>query len=155
MKTIQIALVLFCAFVAQPASARLTKLDQPTLSLRAEEYSKKAAAKIQSVLKREDCKFLGGHATITSSVLQYSGKVAALNAFLEDLADCSEATVTVRFSESLPKNADWQLLHVRSGKVRFLLVVNLSSKNISLQKLLVPRVVATQRSEDRNPRLTS
>ena len=131
--------VVLALALAVPAQAAAGKLDKPGVALPAD-FPKAAQAQIQSALERKDCKFLGGFWLNSWTSLRYGGNTLALNLFMEELARCPGTGVSVQLRK-LDDDCDWRVGHSPSFTDNsFLIEVNLNSKSIDLERLVVPDV---------------
>jgi hypothetical protein len=118
-----------------PAPGAAGKLEAPGVAFSAG-YPAEAQAKVMKVLKRADCKFLGGTWLNSWTTLRYQGDVGALNQFVGDLVKCPGVTVHVSLKR-LTDDADWRVGH-SAHQNRFQVEVNLDSRRVELEKLYIP-----------------
>ena len=122
---------------ALPASALLIKLDRPSVAF-AQGYPKESVEKVLAVLNRKDCTFVDGMGINSFTTIHYRSSTVALNQFLEELAACPGVTLSVSLKK-LPQEYDWRLSHEAHGN-RFHAQVNLNSKRLDLESLVIPEL---------------
>jgi hypothetical protein len=91
-------------------------------------------------LRRTDCKFVEGSALNAVTTLKYAGDTAAINRFMQDLATCPGATLSVRFDGDPGDDSDWTIHHNAHQPGDLVLRVNLKSKQIKLDALGIPQI---------------
>jgi len=91
-------------------------------------------------LRRTDCKFVEGFALNAVTTLKYAGDTAALNRFMQDLATCPGATLSVCFVDSPEDDSDWTIQHNGHQPGDLVLQVNLRSRQIELDVLGIPQI---------------
>lgn len=111
-------------------------LESPGVSF-ANDYPASSRALVMKALNRADCKFLGGSFINWTTTLRYAGRSDALNAFMGDLMKCPHSTINIRFRKDL-SDADWEVTHIPSDGDRFDININLTSKHVKLDELLLP-----------------
>lgn len=122
--------------MSSPAPAASGRLESPEVPF-PEGYPAAARAKVNHVLNRPDCKFLGGHWVKSSTSLRYRGETLALNQFLGELVECPGVIVHVSLKR-LPDDADWRVSH-DFHRNSFDVQVNLDSKRVDLESLYIPQ----------------
>jgi len=127
-------------FSGSVAIAAYQELKHPWIA-RPKDYSADDYKKIEAVLAGKDCKFLGGSALNGFTSLRYHSDTIALNKFIEALAECPNVVVSVNFYRPSPgaPECDWMVTH-EPYPMKFVVRVNLESKNIKLEKLYLPPV---------------
>ncbi len=121
--------------LAMPAWALAGKLDRPGVAFSAG-YPAEAQKKVMAVLNRKDTKFVSGHFINSWTSLCYQGETRAASMFLEELAECPGATVSVSFKK-LDATCDWRVGHDAHAN-RFQVEFNLASPRMELEKLVIP-----------------
>jgi hypothetical protein len=96
---------------------------------------------VSAALTLEDCEFLGGRWVNSMTSLRYAGDTAALSKFLQALAKCPDATISLSFANELFEGGDWLVQHHAHGH-HFHVRINVGSVRISLPRLDLP-VIAT------------
>lgn len=127
----------------------VSKPDEIAYSLRAPEKVKRQVAE---ALTLKECEFIDGGWCNGTTIINFCGDTAALNAMAARLAECPEMTVEVSFKRydrdsngkqphkkqnPLERASDWRLVH-ESRTDSFHFVVNLESENIHLEDLKIP-----------------
>jgi hypothetical protein len=98
---------------------------------------------INAVLRRPDCKFLGGLSHNSGTVLRFEGETVPLNLFLESLAACPGITLSMRFNNPENANYDWTVEQGdfdSNGPGGLCVRVNLKSPRIKIENLVVPDI---------------
>ena len=132
--------------------AAYEELKEPSVA-RTPDYHEADYKEIVAVLKRPDCKFLGGSALNAHTALRYGSDTIGLNKFIEALSQCPHVRVHVKFYRPSPgqPECDWTVTHMPRPKMDFVVRINLESKHIKLEDLYLPPVKAekeeTKRSE--------
>jgi hypothetical protein len=134
MKTTLLALI--ALVVPSSVRAAAGEIDAPAVA-HAAGFPEAARLQIAAALKREDCRFLGGHWLNAWTTLRYAGDTRALNLFIEDLTQCPGVTVSVSFKHSLPDEAVWCVGHSAHSN-RF--QIEISAERIELDELVIPEV---------------
>jgi len=102
------------------------------------DYPASAEQQVQAALQRKDCKFLRGIWINGRTTIHYAGNAASLNGLVGDLVKCPGVTVSLRFRK-LNEQGDWLLLHdARRRANSFEIQINLNSKRIDLENLVLP-----------------
>ena len=131
-------LILFGA--ATRAFGLAGELKEPGLAF-PERFPESARTHITAALRRPDCTYVGGHFINWLTTLKYGGETSALNRFLEGLAKCPGATLSVRFDKDrIPDGCDWLVCHDAGEPGRITVRVNLNSSRIRLDDLALPEV---------------
>ncbi len=120
------------------ASAAFGELDSPQVSLPLD-YPEKAREQVYYALHRMDCRFVSGFFLNSWTTLHYRGDTRALNLFLDDLAKCPGATLSVRFTRDIDVDCDWRVGH-KAPENRFQVFVNLKSDQIKIEDVVLPEV---------------
>jgi hypothetical protein len=138
-------LALLTAFRAI-ALASYRELKEPHLDLK--DYPADDAKKLQAVLERQDCKFLGGAELNAASSLRYAGDTIALNRFIEALSLCPDVSVHINFYRPVggAVECDWMVTQMAPSH-ELVVRINLASEHISMEKLYLPPVKAERPSE--------
>jgi hypothetical protein len=109
-------------------------------------------SQVREVLARKDFKYATGWFINAHSVLCYEGDAGDLSRFLQGLAECENATVSLRFSrelgesrspfvdkESAPRSCQWRVEHNAWVDADHLTVtVYVGDERIDLEKLALP-----------------
>jgi hypothetical protein len=125
--------------VALVAPAAYHELKQPSLALPTD-FPESAKTNILARLQPTDCKFVSGSTLNASTTLKYAGDTAALNRFLEGLATCPGVTLSVSFSDGPEEDWDWTITHNAHQPGYLGAQVNLRSKQIKLDGLVIPQI---------------
>lgn len=144
MKTRPHAIHVFCLSLVfgltVQAFALMAKLTQPDLAFPVG-FSETVRTNIMAALRRDDCKFVGGHFINSFTSLRYDGETKALNLFLDGLAKCPGVALAVRFhSEAAPESGDWVVAHNASQPLELTVHLYLKSSRIKLDDLVIPEV---------------
>jgi hypothetical protein len=136
---------------ASIGNAAYQELKTPSVA-RAKGFADSDYKKIAAVLERKDCKFLGGSALNAMTSLRYGGDSIALNKFVEALSQCPNVIVSVNFFRPGPgaSECDWMVTHEPLPRMKFVVRINLESKNIKLESLCLPPVKAEKAAADEN-----
>ena len=143
-RIVLIALIALCALsISTSLRGAMGELEKPHISLSID-YPKADQEKLQAVLNRTDCKYLGGAWLNRSTALRYGGDTIALNKFIEALSLCPNLKVHVNFFHG--KNSaqsDWMVTHMAPSN-ELVVRINLDSTNIDMEKLYLPPVKAEE-----------
>ena len=130
--------LLMCFALVAHVIAAMSELTEPGLGFPAS-FPAPARAKVEAVLQRADCKFLGGHWLNSFTSLRYEGETVPLNLFIKSLAECPGITVSIRFdNHSIPDNCDWVVTQGPFELNKVCVRINLKSSRIKLEDLVVP-----------------
>jgi hypothetical protein len=141
-----VCLLMCFALVAQVLAA-MDELTKPGLGF-PDSFPASARAKLEAVLQRPDCKFVGGMAHNAGTNLRYAGETRSLNLFLESLAECPGITLSMRFhSYTYLGEADWALEQDGFDPTHLCVRVNLKSPRIHFEDLVVPVIKGPRLSE--------
>ncbi len=99
-------------------------------------YPTNARNEVRLALQDKQCKFISGRSVNAISTIHFSGTTSALNKQLRTLADCPDTTIAVSF-KAIDHTCDWQLVY-DARSMTFQFVVNLESKQVSLNQLIIP-----------------
>ena len=91
-----------------------------------------------AALSQPDCRFEGGDFITWTTRLRYGGDAKALSLFLERLVNCQNVIESISFTEDFEPEVAWQVVH--SGDERFQIQINLHSKELKLEELVIPDV---------------
>jgi hypothetical protein len=129
-------LLLGFALTARGAYFELTK---PSLAF-PRDFPESAKTNILARLRPTDCKFVSGSALNASTALNYAGDTAALNRFMQALADCPGVTLSVCFCDRPDEDSDWTMTHNAHQPGYLVVQVNLRSKQVKLDALAIPLI---------------
>jgi hypothetical protein len=116
------------------------KLTSPGQLSFPKDYPESTRTRFLAALQRPDSKFLGGDFVNSVSNLRYGGDTKALHRFLDALATCPGATVSISFVAGFDEEADWRVSHNGHKANRFHVQINLRSKQIHLEDLVIPDI---------------
>ena len=104
----------------------------------ASEIPESVRKQVETALKSKDCNFIDGNWFNGRISLRFAGDTSAVNEMLQQLASCPTVTLNVSF-KALKDDCDWMIVNdMRRSHSKFDLIVNLKSKNIRLEDLLIP-----------------
>ncbi|GAA5511104.1 hypothetical protein [Novipirellula caenicola] len=131
--TVTLALLLV---ESAPASAIVVQLQSASQVPYTNDYPKYAREQVRAAFQTENCGFIDGTTNVSSATVRFAGNTTALNNQLLKLSTCPSATLSVSFEE-MEHNCDWRIVYfVKPAK--FLVTVNLGSKQIELEHLKIP-----------------
>ena len=134
--------LLMCFALVAHVLAAMRELTEPGLGF-PDSFPAPARAKVEAVLQRPDCKFLGGFWLNSFTSLRYEGETVPLNLFLESLAECPGITLSIRFdNHSMKANCDWVVTQEPGDPTRLCVRINLNSSRVKLEDLVVPEMKA-------------
>ncbi len=130
--------LLICLALVGQVFAAMGEITEPGLGF-PNSFPVAAREKVQAVLERPDCKFLSGHWLNSFTSLKYQGETAPLNLFMQSLSECSGITLSIRFDKhSMTDDCDWTVTQGPFELTKLCVRINLKSKRIKLEDLVVP-----------------
>ncbi len=149
MRLINVSLTLAIAFAIVLGTERVHglagTLDHPSISFLQDEKELQRD-EVMKALNMEGARFLGGQFVNAFTTLRYGGDTAALNRFIEKLADCRGAKVVIAYHGKLiNETATWLVQHMAWGNPRqFVISIYKESPRFDASLLKLPAKVSIE-----------